>query len=170
MLSSALRVRGARVTSRCLTTASATVKYIPQEGQDRIREMQAKKRPQVPSITIYKMPEASLTGVATGRATGIVAAFGMYGLSYISLFYGTPAIDSLILTLQSNVVLLFLSKFAISFPIATHLFSGVRHLAWDTRAAGVHVPTVVATGRYIVAAGATVGLGLSLYSISPPSK
>jgi succinate dehydrogenase / fumarate reductase cytochrome b subunit len=90
----------------------------------------ASTRPLSPHLTIYRWPVTMMTSI-THRATGMAMAVGALVLAWwlISISNGPEGYDSfhaVIDTVPGLVVM-----FGLTWSLAYHFFSGLRHLAWD---------------------------------------
>jgi succinate dehydrogenase / fumarate reductase cytochrome b subunit len=91
---------------------------------------EARQRPLSPHLTIYRWPVTMMTSI-THRATGIALSLGMLILAWwlVSISNGPEGFDSFHAVMDSPLGLLVL--FGITWSLAFHFCSGVRHLAWD---------------------------------------
>lgn len=90
----------------------------------------ASTRPLSPHLTIYRWPVTMMTSI-THRATGMAMAVGSAVLAWwlISVSNGPEGYDSfhaIMDTVPGLVVM-----FGLTWSLAYHFFSGLRHLAWD---------------------------------------
>ncbi|HWA68966.1 MAG TPA: succinate dehydrogenase, cytochrome b556 subunit [Rhizomicrobium sp.] len=94
------------------------------------QSQQARSRPLSPHLTIYRWPVTMMTSI-THRATGIALSLGAVILAWwlVSISNGPEGYDSFHAVMDTPLGLLVL--FAITWSLAYHFFSGVRHLAWD---------------------------------------
>jgi len=90
----------------------------------------ARQRPLSPHLTIYRWPVTMMTSI-THRATGIALSVGMVILAWwlVSISNGPEGFDSFHAVIDTPLGLLVL--FGITWSLAFHLCSGLRHLAWD---------------------------------------
>ena len=89
-----------------------------------------RERPLSPHLTIYRWPVTMVTSI-THRATGMALSVGAVILAWwlVSISNGPEGWQSfhaIMDTIPGLVVL-----FGITWSLAYHLFSGLRHLAWD---------------------------------------
>lgn len=87
-------------------------------------------RPLSPHLTIYRWPVTMMTSI-THRATGIALAVGALVLAWWLVCVsngpeGWESFHAVMDTLPGLVVL-----FGLTWSLAYHFFSGLRHLAWD---------------------------------------
>src|ERR1700744_6372176 len=87
-------------------------------------------RPLSPHLTIYRWPVTMMTSI-TQRATGIALSLGAVMLAWwlVSISNGPEGwqgFHAIMDTIPGLVVL-----FGIAWSLCYHLFSGLRHLAWD---------------------------------------
>jgi succinate dehydrogenase / fumarate reductase cytochrome b subunit len=89
-----------------------------------------KGRPLSPHLTIYRWPVTMMTSI-THRATGIALSLGMLILAWwlVSISNGPEGFDSFHAVIDTPLGLLVL--FGITWSLAFHFCSGIRHLAWD---------------------------------------
>jgi succinate dehydrogenase / fumarate reductase cytochrome b subunit len=90
----------------------------------------ARIRPLSPHLTIYRWPATMITSI-THRATGMAMAVGALVLAWwlISISNGPEgyaAFHAVMDTIPGLVVV-----FGLTWSLAYHFFSGLRHLAWD---------------------------------------
>jgi len=90
----------------------------------------ASTRPLSPHLTIYRWPVTMMTSI-THRATGMAMAVGALVLAWwlISISNGPEGYASfhaIMDTIPGLVVV-----FGLTWSLAYHFFSGLRHLAWD---------------------------------------
>lgn len=90
----------------------------------------ASTRPLSPHLTIYRWPVTMMTSI-THRATGMAMAVGALVLAWwlISVSNGPEGYDSFHAVMDTVPGLIVV--FGLSWSLAYHFFSGLRHLAWD---------------------------------------
>jgi succinate dehydrogenase / fumarate reductase cytochrome b subunit len=90
----------------------------------------AARRPLSPHLTIYRWPVTMMTSI-THRATGMALSVGAVILAWwlVSISNGPEGWDSFHAVMATPLGLLVL--FGITWSLAYHFFSGLRHLAWD---------------------------------------
>jgi succinate dehydrogenase / fumarate reductase cytochrome b subunit len=90
----------------------------------------AQKRPLSPHLTIYRWPVTMMTSI-THRATGLALSVGLVILAWwlISISNGPEGFASFHAVMDTPLGILVL--FGLTWSLAFHFFSGVRHLSWD---------------------------------------
>ena len=90
----------------------------------------ASTRPLSPHMTIYRWPVTMMTSI-THRATGMAMAVGAVVLAWwlISISNGPEGYDSFHAVMDTMPGLVVM--FGLTWSLAYHFFSGLRHLAWD---------------------------------------
>jgi succinate dehydrogenase / fumarate reductase cytochrome b subunit len=90
----------------------------------------ASTRPLSPHLTIYRWPVTMMTSI-THRATGMAMAVGAAVLAWwlISISNGPEGYDSFHAVMDTVPGLIVV--FGLTWSLAYHFFSGLRHLAWD---------------------------------------
>ncbi|HEU0095007.1 MAG TPA: succinate dehydrogenase, cytochrome b556 subunit [Rhizomicrobium sp.] len=90
----------------------------------------ASTRPLSPHLTIYRWPVTMMTSI-THRATGMAMAVGAAVLAWwlISISNGPEGYDSFHAIMDTVPGLIVV--FGLTWSLAYHFFSGLRHLAWD---------------------------------------
>jgi succinate dehydrogenase / fumarate reductase cytochrome b subunit len=87
-------------------------------------------RPLSPHLTIYRWPVTMMTSI-THRATGMALSVGAVVLAWWLVAVsngpeGWQGFNAIMTTVPGLVVL-----FGLTWSLAYHFFSGLRHLAWD---------------------------------------
>ncbi len=90
----------------------------------------AAARPLSPHLTIYRWPVTMMTSI-THRATGIALSAGLLVLAWwlVSISNGPEGWQSFHAIVDTPIGLVVI--FGLTWSLAYHFFSGVRHLAWD---------------------------------------
>ena len=97
---------------------------------DNPQKPQRGPRPLSPHLTIYRWPVTMMTSI-THRATGMAMAVGAVVLAWwlISISNGPEGYDSFHAVMDTMPGLVVM--FGLTWSLAYHFFSGLRHLAWD---------------------------------------
>lgn len=90
----------------------------------------ASTRPLSPHMTIYRWPVTMMTSI-THRATGMAMAVGAVVLAWwlISISNGPEGYNDFHAVMDTVPGLIVM--FGLTWSLAYHFFSGLRHLAWD---------------------------------------
>lgn len=91
----------------------------------------AARRPLSPHLTIYRWPVTMMTSI-THRATGMALSLGAVILAWwlVSISNGLDGGYQTFMALAASPFGM-LVLFGITWSLAYHFFSGLRHLAWD---------------------------------------
>lgn len=127
-----------------------------------------KKRPLSPDVIDvdgkhphYKFPWGALSSI-TNRATGVALSVGAFGAAWISLRGDLPGTVHYLA--DTNFLLLFPFKFAVSYTILYHWLGALRHFVWDHHKIGnqadktslLELPTVEVSSKALFAGAAVL--------------
>ncbi|CAH6720043.1 succinate dehydrogenase [ubiquinone] cytochrome b subunit, mitochondrial [[Candida] jaroonii] len=146
---------------RTISTVEST-----QEDANQILVNQRKNRPTSPHLNIY---QPQLTWVLSGlhRVTGVVMAFGFYGLTCTyaaTSLLGIPLDSASIISAFAGLPLLAKVgvKASMAFPFVFHGFNGLRHIVWDF-GSKLTIPGVYQTGYIVLGLTGLVGSYLTFF-------
>ncbi|ODV64404.1 succinate:quinone oxidoreductase subunit C [Ascoidea rubescens DSM 1968] len=148
-----------------LRSSVSTVSASSEEEQE-ILVAQRRNRPTSPHLDIYQ-PQLTMILSGAHRVTGVVLAFGFYGITCAytaSSILGYQFDHHLLFNLIESlpVYLQYGLKSALAFPFAFHLSNGLRHYVWDM-GKELTIKGIYRTGYSILVFAAIFGSALVLY-------
>ncbi|EGV60792.1 hypothetical protein PSN45_001416 [Yamadazyma tenuis] len=156
---------GLKRSTQVLRYSPAFARYVStikasHDEEQAILVQQRKNRPGSPHLEIYQ-PQLTWVLSSFHRITGVLMAFGFYGLTCgyaASSVLGYPLdVNSLIAAFGSlPLVVKIGAKAGMAFPFVFHSFNGLRHLLWDS-GRELTVKGVYRTGYVVLALTGVLG-------------
>jgi len=116
----------------------------------------------IPTSMHFKLPITAISSV-TNRATGLGLTVGFAGASAIALTGDLPGtIDFM---KETYPFLIPPAKFIVAFPLVYHTLGGLRHIVWDTTAAGFDLKTMKLTSQLLFGISVASSVYLSVITL-----